>query len=373
VPDDRRVFPTLSVERNLGSSANPGYRDFAIAAHIVRGRKIADNVSFDVNPTSRQLLEKLIKDGLLIDLVRAGARLHQAGCNGCIGMGQAPASGRNSLRTVPRNFPGRSGTREDAVFLCSPETAAASALAGRIADPRDLDMACPQVDPPEQQIMNTSLLVAPLPAAEARRVELIKGPNIASLPELEPLPDALEVPVLLVVGDDISTDEISPAGGRALPFRSNIPRISEFAFEAVDEGYVERARQVREKGGHALVGGDNYGQGSSREHAALAPRYLGLRLVVARTFARIHWQNLVNFGILPLTFADPADYDRIERDDVLRITGIHGALKQGGPITAEIKDKGVQITLRHELSARQIDLLLAGGVINWLRSGRRMH
>ena len=355
----------------IGSSANPGYRDFAIAAQMVRGRKVADNVSFDVNPTSRQLLENLIKDGLLIELIHAGARLHQAGCNGCIGMGQAPASGRNSLRTVPRNFPGRSGTREDAVFLCSPETATASALTGRITDPRDLEMACPRIDPPEQQIMNTSLLVAPLPAAEARRVELIKGPNIVSLPELEPIPDALELPVLLKVGDDISTDEISPAGGRALPFRSNIPRISEFAFEAIDGGYVERAREARAKGGHALVGGDNYGQGSSREHAALAPRYLGLRLVVARSFARIHWQNLVNFGILPLTFADPVDYDRIERDAVLRMTGVHHALKQDERITAEIKGKSPPVTLRHELSERQIDLLLAGGVINWLRGGGR--
>jgi aconitate hydratase len=288
-------------------------------------------------------------------------------------MGQAPASGRHSLRTVPRNFPGRSGTREDAVFLCSPETAAASALAGRITDPRELDMDYPRIDPPEQQIMNTSLLVAPLPAAEARQVELIKGPNIASLPELEPLPDALELPVLLKVGDDISTDEISPAGGRALPFRSNIPRISEFAFEAIDDGYVERARQAREKGGHALVGGENYGQGSSREHAALAPRYLGLRLVVARNFARIHWQNLVNFGILPLSFADPADYDRIERDDVLRITGVHHSLRRGERIAAEIKGKSAQLTLRHDLSERQIDLLLAGGVINWLRGAGRTH
>jgi aconitate hydratase len=357
----------------IGSSANPGFRDFAIAAHMVRGRKVADHVSFDVNPTSRQLLENLIKDGLLIDLIHAGARLHQAGCNGCIGMGQAPASGRNSLRTVPRNFPDRSGTKEDAVFLCSPETATASALTGKITDPRDLGMPCPRLEPPAQQIMNTGLLVAPLPEEDARQVELIKGPNIASLPELEPLPDALELPVLLKVGDDISTDEISPAGGRALPFRSNIPRISEFAFEAVDDGYVGRARQVRDRGGHAVVGGENYGQGSSREHAALAPRYLGLRLVIARSFARIHWQNLVNFGILPLTFADPADYDRIDRDDVLRISGVRQALQRADRIDAELAGKGVWIALRHDLSERQIDLLLAGGVVNWLRGGRRTH
>jgi aconitate hydratase len=355
----------------IGSSANPGYRDFAVAAHMVRGRKVADSVSFDVNPTSRQLLENLIKDGLLIDLIHAGARLHQAGCNGCIGMGQAPASGRNSLRTVPRNFPGRSGTKEDAVFLCSPETATASALTGKITDPRELGRACPRIEPPEQQIMNTDLLVAPLPEEEARQVELIKGPNISSLPELEPIPDALELPVLLKVGDDISTDEISPAGGRALPFRSNIPRISEFAFEAVDGSYVERAGRVREQGGHALIGGENYGQGSSREHAALAPRYLGLRVVIAKSFARIHWQNLVNFGILPLTFADPADYDRIDRDDVLRITGVHDTSKRDDRIDAELAGKSVRIALRHDLSPRQIDLLLAGGVINWLRGGRK--
>jgi aconitate hydratase len=353
----------------IGSSANPGYRDFAIAAHMLRGRKVADNVSLDVNPTSRQLLENLIRDGLLMDLVRAGARLHQAGCNGCIGMGQAPASGRNSLRTVPRNFPGRSGTREDSVFLCSPETATASALTGRITDPRDLGMSCPKVAPPAQQIMNRELLVAPLPQDEAACVELQKGPNIVSLPKLEPIHGDLMLPVLLKVGDDLSTDEISPAGGRALPFRSNIPKISAFAFDMVDETYVGRAEAVRERGGHAVVGGDNYGQGSSREHAALAPRYLGLRLVVARSFARIHWQNLVNFGILPLSFDDAADYDRIEQDDVLEIAGIH-AIKEGDLMQAALAGKNETIVLRHDLSPRQIDVLLAGGVINWLRHDR---
>jgi aconitate hydratase len=356
----------------IGSSANPGYRDFAIAAHMVRGRKVADNVSFDVNPTSRQLLENLIRDGLLMDLVRAGARLHQAGCNGCIGMGQAPASGRNSLRTVPRNFPGRSGTREDCVFLCSPETATASALMGRITDPRDLGMPYPELELPAQQIMSLEMLTAPLPRDEAARTQLRKGPNIASLPDLEPMQDNLSLPVLLKVGDDLSTDEISPAGGRALPFRSNIPKISEFAFEGVDETYAHRAKEVRDQGGHAIVGGENYGQGSSREHAALAPRYLGLRLVVAKNFARIHWQNLVNFGILPLVFEEPSDYGRIERGDVLRIARVRETLRRRDRITAEVAGK-LQIVLRHDLSPRQIDLVLAGGVINWLRAGGKPH
>ena len=352
----------------IGSSANPGYRDFAVAAQMVRGRRVADNVSFDVNPTSRQLLENLIKDGLLIDLVHAGARLHQAGCNGCIGMGQAPASGRNSLRTVPRNFPGRSGTKEDSVFLCSPETATASALAGRITDPRDLGMPYPRIEPPERQILNLEMLIAPLPPEQARQIELIKGPNIATLPELEPIPDQLQLPVLLKVGDDISTDEIMPAGGRVLPFRSNIPRISEFAFDVVDDSYPRRAREVREQGGHLVVGGDNYGQGSSREHAALAPRYLGLRAVIAKGFARIHWQNLVNFGILPLTFADGADYGRIAPGDVIQMTDLHATLAQGRELVARIAGKDRNLPLRHDLSPRQLELLRAGGIINWMRA-----
>jgi aconitate hydratase len=354
----------------IGSSANPGYRDFAIASLMVRGRKVASSVSFDVNPTSRQLLENLIKDGLLIDLVRSGARLHQAGCNGCIGMGQAPASGRNSVRTVPRNFPGRSGTKEDSVFLCSPETATASALTGTITDPRDLGMPYPKVTLPEQQIMNLDMLLAPVPLEEARRVELVKGPNIASLPDLEPLADEIELAVLLKVGDDISTDEIMPAGGRALPFRSNIPRISEFAFDVIDDTYARRAKEVRERGGHVVVGGDNYGQGSSREHAALAPRFLGLRLVIAKSFARIHWQNLVNFGVLPLTFAEPRDYDAFERDDVVAITGLHHALRAGSELVARLPDQDRDLRLRHDLSKRQLDVLLIGGVINWVRSRR---
>ena len=285
-------------------------------------------------------------------------------------MGQAPASGRNSLRTVPRNFPGRSGTKEDSVFLCSPETATASALTGTITDPRDLGMPYPKVTLPEQQIMNLEMLLPPVPREEARRVELVKGPNIASLPDLEPLADAIELPVLLKVGDDISTDEIMPAGGRVLPFRSNIPRISEFAFDVIDDTYARRAKEVRERGGHVVVGGDNYGQGSSREHAALAPRFLGLRLVIAKSFARIHWQNLVNFGVLPLTFAEPGDYDALERDEVICIPALHQALRAGGELVARLSGQDRELRLRHDLSKRQLDVLLVGGVINWVRSRR---
>jgi aconitate hydratase len=363
----REVAGTEIYQAYIGSSANPGYRDFAIAAYMVRGRQVHDRVSFDINPSSRQLLENLVAEGLLNDLIHAGGRLHQAGCNGCIGMGQAPASGRNSLRTVPRNFPGRSGTREDSVFLCSPETATASALTGRITDPRDLGLPCPEVRLPQRPIINTDMLVPPLPAEEARQVRLEKTPNIVSLPELPPIPDDLRLPVVLKVGSDISTDDIMPAGARVLPFWSNIPKAATFAFEPVDESYPRRAGELRERSGHAIVAADNYGQGSSRENAALAPRYLGLYLVMARSFARIHWQNLANFGVLPLTFAEPADYDLIEHDEVIELSGVREALRASRELNARLAGSGRMVTLRHDLSPRQLDLLLAGGVINWLR------
>ena len=346
----------------IGSSANPGYRDFAVPAKMVDGRVVDPQVSFDVNPSSRAMLETLTRDGLLAPLIHAGARLHQAGCNGCIGMGQAPATGRNSLRTTPRNFPGRSGTPEDAVFLCSPETATASALAGVITDPRDMDMAYPRVADPDDPVVNEAMLQAPLTPEIARQVELIKGPNIASLPEIEGLPDALELPVLLTVGDNVSTDEIMRAGAEVLPFRSNIPEIANFVYDQVDAEYLARAQAT---GDHAIVGGDNYGQGSSREHAALAPRYLGLRAVLAKSFARIHWQNLVNFGVLPLTFADPADAEALPRDSVIGLEGLHQALAAGPEISAQCD--GRTLRLKHALSERQVALLRAGGLINWMR------
>jgi aconitate hydratase len=353
----------------IGSSANPGYRDFAIVAAMVKGRKVVDGVSLDINPTSRQLLEELVQEQMLLPLLHAGARLHQAGCNGCIGMGQAPATGRNSLRTVPRNFPSRSGTKEDRVFLCSPETAAASALEGVITDPRTLDFPYPDVQLPGTRVVNTEMLTPPLPQDEAREVELVKGPNIVSLPELEPPPDEVEIPIALKVGDDISTDEILPAGARILPYRSNIPKISEFTFEVVDSTYVARAQKSRGDGGHAIVGGGNYGQGSSREHAALAPRYLGLRLVIVKSFARIHQQNLVNFGVLPVTFKVPADYNSIEQGDVLRLSGIRDAIRGRNEMQVEVVSRGRTFTVLHSLSGREIEILLAGGVTNWIQVG----
>jgi aconitate hydratase len=260
----------------VGSSANPGLRDFAVVAAIVRGRQTYPGLSFDINPTSRQILQDLTIMGATGDLIAAGARLHQSGCMGCIGMGQAPATGRNSLRTFPRNFPGRSGTNEDSVYLCSPETAAAAALTGQITDPRDLPQRLgieyPRIKLPALSSVNTAMLEPPLPPEEARRVQLVSGPNVSSLPDFDPLPDRIEAPVVLKVGDDVSTDEILPAGERVLPYRSNIPKLAEFAFTRIDESYPGRALATRDRGGHIVIGGSNYGQGSSREHAVLAPR-----------------------------------------------------------------------------------------------------
>ncbi|ROS43740.1 aconitate hydratase [Amycolatopsis thermoflava] len=345
----------------IGSSANPGLRDFAVAAAMVRGRQTHDAVSFDVNPTSREILADLTKMGATLDLVSAGARLHQAGCLGCIGMGQAPAAGHNSLRTFPRNFPGRSGTREDRVWLCSPETATAAALTGVITDPRELSMGYPSVVLPERATVNTAMLVPPLPPERAAREELVKGPNISALPDFPPLPDDIEAVVLLKVGDNISTDEISPAGAAALPFRSNIPKLADFTFTRVDATYPSRAREA--EGGHFVVGGDNYGQGSSREHAAITPRHLGLHAVIAKSFARIHWQNLANFGILALEFTDPADYDRVEQGHVLALRDLRSQLTEGEELTATDTTTGVDIPLRHRLSPRQVEAVLEGGRI----------
>lgn len=349
----------------IGSSANPGYRDFAIAAAIVKGRRTHDRVSFDINPTSRQVLENLVADGHLGHLIHAGARIHQAGCNGCIGMGQAPATDEISLRTVPRNFPGRSGTSEDKVYLTSPETAAASALTGEITDPRTLDGPYPTVRESERPILATQTLVRPLSPEDARDEPLRKGPNIAALPELEPLPDDVDVPVALIVGDDVSTDEIMPAGAKVLPFRSNIPEIAKFVYAAVDPAYVERAEGLRDDGGHAIIGGRNYGQGSSREHAALAPRALGLRVVLAQSFARIHRQNLASYGVVPLTLDDPID---AQRGDRVRIEGLYAQLRAGDTVRVTVGDRTVEA--RHGLTARQIEIIEAGGVINKVRAAR---
>jgi aconitate hydratase len=357
----------------VGSSANPGYRDFAIVSKIMEGRQAHDRVSLDVNPTSRQVLQNLTQDGHLLNLIQAGARIHQAGCNGCIGMGQAPAKNEISLRTVPRNFPDRSGTEEDMVHLVSPETAAASALTGEITDPRDLEdtfsMSYPgkEAREPDEIIINEEMLVEPPSAEEAEDLELEKGPNITKVPAFDPAPSEFDCEVLLKMGDDISTDEILRAGAEVLPYRSNIEEISKFTLDVVDDTYHDRALRQRSYGGHTLVAGTNYGQGSSREHAALAPRYLGLRFAIAKSYARIHWQNLANFGVLPLEFLSDADYEAIDQGDDLKIENMRQQIQDGHEVEVINTTKDETFTTEHTLSDRQVEMVLEGGLINIMK------
>jgi len=353
----------------IGSSANPGYRDFAIAAMMLDGRSIAAGVSFDINPSTRRVLTNLISAGHLNNLLMAGGRLHQTGCNGCNGMGQAPASGKNSLRTVPRNFPGRSGVKDDRVFLCSPETATASAITGVITDPRDLGIAYPQVQTPADWILCGDI-EAPLSQATARMVHIERGPNISTIPNILPIANSLQVDVALHLGDNISTDYISPAGARALPYRSNIPKIAELSFDNIDPNYAATWRtNALENQFHAIIAGHNYGQGSSREHAAIAPQYLGLRLTIAKSFARIHWQNLINSAVLPLVFENADDWEKIGAGDRLVIGNIQEMIKQGAVIfDILIENKSINIQARLTASDRQKQIILAGGYINWIKA-----
>ncbi len=351
----------------VGSCANSSLRDLLVVAKTLAGRKVHPEVSFEINPGSLQVLENLDALGALKDLIHAGARIHQSGCLGCIGMGQAPATGTISLRTFTRNFPGRSGTKNDQVFLVSPEVAVAAALTGKITDPRKLG-AYPKIVLPERFILNDALLLPPLPPEQAEKVEIVRGPNIVPLPAFEPMPETLRCKVLLKVGDNITTDHIMPAGAKILPLRSNLPAISEYVFSAIDPEFAKKALATKEAGEWvAVVGGENYGQGSSREHAALAPRYLGVRAKLAKSFARIHKANLINFGILPVVFADPADYDRIEPGDELVFPEIRKALESGAEeIRIEIPGKG-EIKGRLELTERDRKIILAGSLLNLAR------
>jgi len=354
----------------IGSSANPGPRDFWIVSEIIKDQDINAEVSFDINPSSRQVIQNMASEGSLANLVQAGARFHQSGCMGCIGMGQAPATGQISLRTMPRNFPGRSGTIDDQVYLCSPETAAAAAITGKITDPRELEslikLKYPKYEEPKKILVNTQMLIAP--KKERDNIKLNKGPNIKSIPDFDELPETIELPVVLKMGNNISTDEILKAGTEVLPLRSNIPEISKYAFQVIDGNFYERSQACMDShGGHIVIAGENYAQGSSREHAALAPRYLGQKAVIAKSYARIGWQNLINFGIVPFEFEDIGDFDKISKMDNLKIEGLRQSIKELKPVTAINTNTGDRIKLTYNISERQRDLLLAGGVINHLR------
>lgn len=358
----REVFQVM-----IGSSANPGMRDFAVPAMILQNRKIHQRVSLDINPSSRQILENLTQMGFLISLIQAGARIHQAGCNGCIGMGQAPATDKISLRTVPRNFPGRSGTDEDKVYLCSPETAVAAALTGVITDPRDLEkqmgITYPKYLEPTKIFIDKEMVYPP--PKEGSHVQVIRGPNIQPLPKIALLASSLEGPVLLKLENNISTDDISPAGSKVLPFRSNIPEISKFTFSRIDETFYKRAMQYKESGSF-IVAGANYGQGSSREHAALAPNFLGIKAVLAKSYARIHRSNLINFGILPLIFSREEDWKGIDRGDMLKIINVIELIRQEKEILVENKTKHTHFSMKCPLTSHEKTILLEGGLINYM-------
>jgi len=358
----REVAGKALAQAIVGSCANSSHRDLLVAAKALEGRRIHPDVSLEINPGSRQVLENAEEAGALRALIHAGARIHQAGCLGCIGMGQAPPTGTVSLRTFTRNFPGRSGTRDDQVYLCSPETAVASAITGAITDPRDLGEA-PVIIPPLRYIVNDNGIFTP--PEDGSGVEIVRGPNILPLPQFEPLPDDLTLQILLKLGDHITTDHIMPAGSKILPLRSNIPAISEFVFSAIDPSFASRARTA---GAGIVVGGENYGQGSSREHAALAPRYLGVRVKLVKSFARIHKANLINFGIVPLTFSDPHDYDQVSQGGTLTISGLRKAILDEATAVAIHTGGGTTLRARLDASTRDRQILAAGGLLNWLKA-----
>ncbi len=360
-----REIAGLKVDQAIvGSSVNSSFRDLMIAAKMLENRRVHPDTSFHVNPGSRQVLENVYQAGGLLSFLTSGARVHEPGCQGCIGMGQAPGTGEVSLRTFPRNFPGRSGTKDDKIYLCSPETATAAAIKGVITDPRDLakEMAYPGIEDPKQYMIDEKSLV--FPSDELKKTDIVRGPNIKPLPELGPLPDTLAAEVVLKVGDNMSTDGIMPAGNRVLPFRSNIEALSEFVFSQVDPGF---AKECRARGTVVVVGGENYGQGSSREHAALAPRYLGVRAKIVKSFARIHKSNLCNFGILPLTFKDPADYERLNRGTKVVFPDIKRRLERGDR-EIPIETDGETIIAVLDVSDRQRKHLLAGGTLNFVKN-----
>ena len=344
----------------IGSCTNSSYTDMMKVAAILRGKTVADNVSLVIAPGSRQVLTMLAENGALADIVAAGARVVECACGPCIGMGQSPTSKGISLRTFNRNFEGRSGTKDGQVYLVSPETAAASAIAGVFCDPTTLKGVDVSVKMPSHFKINDNMIIPP--AKEGEDVEVVRGPNIKPFPLNTELDETLERKAVLKVGDNITTDHIMPAGAKILPYRSNIPYLSKFCFAVCDESFSERAK---EWGGGFIIGGVNYGQGSSREHAALVPLYLGVKAVITKSFARIHKANLINSGILPLTFEDEADYDKIDLGDDLVLENIRAAVENGGKVVLKNKTKGIEIPLVSDYSERQRKLLLAGGLLNY--------
>jgi aconitate hydratase len=363
VPVDELVGAELT-QVCIGSSVNSSYEDLAICGAVLKGQRISEKlVSATATPGSRQILDQITRSGTYVDLLMAGVRMLEPACGPCVGMGQAPPSGSNSLRTFNRNFPGRSGTADDQVYLCSPAVAAASMLTGVISDPRELaPPELPERPEARPEVVQKHIL-EPVPADEAASIEIPRGPNIKPPPEQKPLPDELRMRVLIVAPDDISTGDLSPDGATVMAYRSNVPAIAEFTFQHRDKEFPRRAH---EWGGGFIVAGDNYGQGSSREHAALAPAQLGVRAVIAKSFARIHRRNLIAQGIVPLLFKDQADYDRAELGQTWAIQHLHSIAEGEDELDTEIEGVGT-ITLTHDLLPREREIVVAGGLIRYLK------
>ena len=352
----------------IGSCTNSSFVDMMKVAKILKGKTVCPTVSLCIAPGSKQVLNMLAMNGALGDMIGAGARILESACGPCIGMGQSPNSGGISLRTFNRNFEGRSGTKDAGIYLVSPEVAAASALTGYLTDPRDLGEA-PTVEMPEHFTINDNMIEPPASPEEAASIEVLRGPNIKPFPKTEPLPESITAKAVLKVGDNITTDHIMPAGAKILPYRSNIPHLSQFCFGVCDESFPER---IKAEGKGIIIGGANYGQGSSREHAALVPLYLGVKAVITKSFARIHVANLVNAGILPFTFANEADYDRIDQMDQLELADIRTAMENNTPVVLKnlTKDEEYPLDASH-LSARQRAMLLCGGLLDYTRESNK--
>lgn len=352
----------------IGSCTNSSFVDMMKVAKILKGKTVCPTVSLCIAPGSKQVLNMLAMNGALGDMIGAGARILESACGPCIGMGQSPNSGGISLRTFNRNFEGRSGTKDAGIYLVSPEVAAASALTGYLTDPRDLGEA-PTVEMPEHFTINDNMIEPPASPEEAASIEVLRGPNIKPFPKTEPLPDSITAKAVLKVGDNITTDHIMPAGAKILPYRSNIPHLSQFCFGVCDESFPER---IKAEGKGIIIGGANYGQGSSREHAALVPLYLGVKAVITKSFARIHVANLVNAGILPFTFANEADYDRIDQMDQLELADIRTAMENNTPVVLKNLTKNEEYSLdASHLSARQRAMLLCGGLLDYTRESNK--
>ena len=352
----------------IGSCTNSSFVDMMKVAKILKGKTVCPTVSLCIAPGSKQVLNMLAMNGALGDMIGAGARILESACGPCIGMGQSPNSGGISLRTFNRNFEGRSGTKDAGIYLVSPEVAAASALTGYLTDPRDLGQA-PTVEMPEHFTINDNMIEPPASPEEAASIEVLRGPNIKPFPKTDPLPESITAKAVLKVGDNITTDHIMPAGAKILPYRSNIPHLSQFCFGVCDESFPER---IKAEGKGIIIGGANYGQGSSREHAALVPLYLGVKAVITKSFARIHVANLVNAGILPFTFANEADYDRIDQMDQLVLADIRTAMENNTPVVLKNLTKNEEYPLdASHLSARQRAMLLCGGLLDYTRESNK--